>query len=95
MVIADAVFANPRHRRALSDIAEREDVEFKGLWLAAPPDVMAERVAKRKRNISDADAAVLEMQLGCDLGEMTWTRIDSSGRREETLKAGWDVIGAK
>ena len=52
-------------------------------------------MAKRKRNISDADAAVLEMQLGCDLGEMTWTRIDSSGRREETLKAGWDVIGAK
>ena len=95
VVIADAVFANPRHRRALSDIAEREDVEFKGLWLATPPDVMAERVAKRKRNISDADAAVLEMQLGCDLGEMTWTRIDSSGRREETLKAGWDVIGAK
>ena len=94
VVIADAVFANPRYRRALSDIAGREDVEFTGLWLEAPPDVMAERMTKRKHNVSDADAAVLEIQLGYDLGEMTWRRVDSSGPREETLKAGWDVIGA-
>ncbi len=95
VVIADAVFANPRYRRTLSDIAGREGVEFIGLWLEAPPEVMAERVTKRKRNISDADAAVLEVQLGYDLGEMTWRRVDSSGRREETLKTGLDVIGAQ
>ncbi len=95
VVIADAVFANPRHRQALVDIAGREDVKFTGLWLEAPPDVMAERIAKRKRNISDADAAVLEIQLGYDLGEMTWPCIDSSGPREDTLKAGLDILGIK
>lgn len=92
-VIADAVFAKPAQRRAVAEIAKAEGVPFSGLWLEAPPDVMARRVRDRKRNVSDADAGVLELQLGYDLGDIDWVRIDSSGSCEDTLAAGLDIIG--
>ncbi len=43
--IADAVFANVEERIAVAEIAERAGVPFVGLWLEAPPDVMAKRVS--------------------------------------------------
>ena len=94
-VIADAVFAFPEQRRALQAIAEAEGVPFTGLWLEAPPGVMARRVTERQRNPSDADAAVLEMQLQYDLGEMDWHRIDSAGPKNATVQAGLDILGVK
>ncbi len=92
-VIADAVFSSPSQRSAVADIAKAEGVPFTGLWLEAPPDVMSRRVAGRTRNVSDADAGVLEMQLDYQLGDIDWIKIDSSGPREETLKTGLKMIG--
>jgi len=84
--IADAVFAKPDERRAIAEVAARAGVPFTGLWLEAPPEVMAKRLAERRRNVSDADAGVLEMQLAYDLGAIDWRRIDSAGPSEDTLK---------
>lgn len=92
-VIADAVFAKPSHRHTVAEIAKVQGVPFTGLWLQATPKVMARRVKNRKRNVSDADAGVLEMQLDYELGDIDWIKIDSSGPREETLKAGLKLIG--
>lgn len=92
-VIADAVFASPGHRRALRDIALKEGAPFTGMWLEASPEIMARRVTERKRNISDADAKVLDMQLAYDLGGLDWVRLDSSGSRDDTLAAGLDILG--
>jgi hypothetical protein len=92
-VIADAVFASPAHRLSLQAIAEAEAVAFTGIWLEAPPDVMARRVTERTRNASDADVKVLEMQLGYDLGDLDWARVDSAGSRDDTIKAGLDILG--
>jgi len=86
--IADAVFAQPQERAAIAAVAEKLGVPFTGLWLQASPEIMAERVTNRKRNVSDATADVVEKQLSYDLGKIDWTRLDSSGTRDETLKAG-------
>ena len=92
-VLADAVFAKPENRRAIERVADKAGVPFTGLWLEAPAEIMARRVTERQRNVSDADAKILGQQLTYDLGEIEWFRIDSSGPRQETLKAGLGLIG--
>ena len=86
-VIADAVFASPEERAAIRAVAARHGVPFAGLWLEAPTAVLEARVAGRRGDVSDAGVAVLRMQLGYDLGEIDWARIDSSGAAEATLAA--------
>ncbi|MDA0304686.1 MAG: AAA family ATPase [Proteobacteria bacterium] len=88
VTIADAVFAQPEERACVAALAEKLSLPFTGLWLQASPEIMADRVTRRKRNVSDATADVVEKQLGYDLGKIDWTRLDSSGTRDETLKAG-------
>lgn len=92
-VIADAVFSKPEEREAIAEIARETGVPFDGLWLEASQSVMEERVTKRKLNPSDADASVVRLQLGYDLGEIEWTRIDSSGEKASTLEKGLNSLG--
>lgn len=94
VTIADAVFASPQERDAVAALANKAGVQFMGLWLEADPEIIRDRVSKRKRNVSDATAQVVEMQLNYDLGEIDWTSVDSSGTREETLKLGLAAIGS-
>lgn len=75
--IADAVFARPDERRHIAGIAERAGVAFDGLWLEADPALMRARVAARRGDPSDATADVIAAQLGYDIGEVTWTRLDA------------------
>ncbi len=86
-VIADAVFASPQERTAIRELAARRGVPFTGLWLEAPAAVLEARVQGRQGDVSDAGVAVLRMQLGYDLGEIDWARVDSSGPPEATLAA--------
>jgi uncharacterized protein len=92
-VIADAVFAKPEERLAIADVAREMNVPFDGLWLEAPQDVMEARVTKRKNNPSDADAAVVRLQQSYDIGNLEWTRIDSSGPKSVTLENGLKTLG--
>jgi len=87
-VVADAVFATEEERRAAAALALASGVPFEGLWLEAPASVLEARVAARERqgrDPSDAGVAVLKRQLGYDLGEMTWTKVDASGTPEDAL----------
>lgn len=85
-VVADALFHKPEQRKAIEALAEEMDVEFKGIWVDAPLDVRAERVAQRKRNPSDVRTAEeLRKQLDVDVGTVTWDKIDTSGDRMTTL----------
>ena len=92
-VVADAVFARPDQRDAIEAVARRAGVPFDGLWLEAPPELSAERIAKRRANVSDATPAVLEQQRGYDLGEIGWRRINTGGPKDEVLAAGRAAIG--
>jgi predicted kinase len=77
-VIADAVFARAAERRGVARVARRLRVPFVGLWLEAPPPVMAARLDARRHDASDATRRVLDQQLDYDIGSMTWARIDSA-----------------
>ncbi|MBL6931429.1 MAG: AAA family ATPase [Rhodospirillales bacterium] len=92
-VVADAVFAKPEERRAIADIAREMNVPFNSLWLEAPEAVMEARVTLRKNNPSDADATVVRLQQSYDLGNIDWTRIDSSGPKPITLEKGLKTLG--
>jgi aminoglycoside phosphotransferase family enzyme/predicted kinase len=78
-VIADAVYARPDERDALEEIARRRGVPFLGLWLSAPPEVLASRIGGRRADVSDATVAVLEKQLDYPIGDMSWRELDAGG----------------
>ena len=93
-VIVDAVFARQDEREALAAIARAAGVGFTGLWLEAAPDLLRERVAARRDDASDADLAVLERQLGYDLGDLAgWQRVPAAGPPAEVLAAALRILG--
>jgi aminoglycoside phosphotransferase family enzyme/predicted kinase len=71
-VVLDAVFLRSEERAAAEALATRMHVAFEGLWLEASPEVLAQRLAGRRNDASDADGAVLAEQLRRDPGEITW-----------------------
>jgi predicted kinase len=77
-VIADAVFAHPQDREAIAAIAREVGVPFSGLWIDAPPEILARRVSDRSVDASDATVDVLESQLRSGTGPLDWRRIDGS-----------------
>ena len=94
-VIADGVFAVPEQRAAIAQVARDAGVPFLGFWLEALPDVLFERVTNRQKNVSDATAAVVRMQLEYDLGPIDWRRVDTSGSREDSLDQCLKVMNSK
>lgn len=84
-VILDAVFAEPAERNTAAELASRGGAGFHGIWLEAQSAVLKSRVAARRNDASDATAAVIDRQLGYDLGSLNWTRIDASGTAEAVL----------
>jgi aminoglycoside phosphotransferase family enzyme/predicted kinase len=75
-VIADAAFLRPVERAAIE--AARGDAPFQGFWLEAPLEVLRARVAARRGDASDADAAVLEAAAARDPGPIAWQRLDAA-----------------
>lgn len=82
--VLDAVFATPDERRAAEQLARRMGVRFEGFWLEAPEALLKSRVESRRGDASDATPQVVDMQLGYDLGQIGWRRIDAAGSSLET-----------
>jgi aminoglycoside phosphotransferase family enzyme/predicted kinase len=78
-VVLDATFLDPALRARAEQTAQAASVPFAGIWLEAPPELLALRVAGRTGDASDADAAVLGAQFSRDPGDVTWTRLDAAG----------------
>ncbi|WP_232327105.1 AAA family ATPase [Herbidospora yilanensis] len=57
-VILDASWTDPAHRTAAGQLAERIRADLVALRCAAPPQVVAERLAHRTGGVSDADRAI-------------------------------------
>lgn len=78
-VIADATFTHPDSRARVEALAQEIGVPFHGLWLDAPADVMARRIAARRGDASDADEAVLAKQLEAGAGAVAWPKLAAGG----------------
>ena len=86
-VIIDAVFAKENERAMAEAVARRAGAAFQGVWLEADADTLKARVTSRKADASDANAEVVEIQTGYDVGRIGWTRISAAGSIAETESA--------
>jgi aminoglycoside phosphotransferase family enzyme/predicted kinase len=68
--------------RAAERVAIDAGVPFQGLWLTAPAEILVQRVAARRGDVSDATPDVLRQQLATDPGPLTWALTDVSGSPE-------------
>jgi aminoglycoside phosphotransferase family enzyme/predicted kinase len=84
-VVADAMFLDPAMRAAVEAAAGA--ARFDGLWLTAPPDVLEARVAARRGDASDADAAVLRRVLAAHPGPLSWHVLDATLDAEPGARA--------
>jgi aminoglycoside phosphotransferase family enzyme/predicted kinase len=73
-VIVDAVFDRQEERERIEAVARAGGARFQGAWLEVPPEVLLDRVNRRRGDPSDADAEVVRRQLERDLGRLDWPR---------------------
>lgn len=92
--VVDAVFARPEERAAMEEVARGAGAGFTGLWLEAPAEALTARVTARRRDASDADAAVVVRQLGTTTGEISWHRLDAGGPPEAIAGRATDILDA-
>jgi predicted kinase len=86
-VILDATFSEPALRRRAEVAAREAGVDFHGVWLEAPSQVLADRIDGRVSDSSDATAETLQLQMARDVGLVSWTRVDSTGPFVDSAEA--------
>lgn len=92
-VVADAVFDRAERRAALAGAAAGTGARFDGLWLDAPGEVLAGRVAAPRDGVSDATPEVLAAQLSRATAVRDWRIISTAGTTDETLRAIRSALG--
>jgi hypothetical protein len=92
-VIIDAVSAAPKHRQMIENLGANTGVRPRAIWLSAPREELIKRVDGRRGDASDADAAVVEQQLGWQTGPIAWDSVDASGAPEDVLAEAVRVLG--
>ena len=90
--VLDATFLDPANRRRAECLAADCGAAFAGVWLQAAPATLQGRVAARQGDASDADAAVLERQLGADPGAVSWARVASGRATEDVVRTVANLI---
>lgn len=91
-VIVDAVWPDPETRGKIEAVAHEAGVPFTGLWLDAPFKTLANRLAGRRGDASDATADVAAGQAQRITPPASWIRLDASVDTEAVAEAARDVI---
>jgi hypothetical protein len=92
--IVDAVFLDPAERAQIERVALEAGVPFQALWLSAPEDILVQRVAMRRGDVSDATPDVLRQQLATDPGPLTWPLLDVSASPETVAAQARALLGS-
>jgi aminoglycoside phosphotransferase family enzyme/predicted kinase len=92
--IVDAVFLDPAERAQIERVALQAGVPFQALWLSAPEDILVQRVAARRGDVSDATADILRQQLATDPGALTWPPLDVSGSPDAVAARARALLGS-
>ena len=92
-VIADAVFGGDAERERIEALARDSGIKMHALWLSAPRDVLAERIASRRGDASDADLRVLELQIANVSIPERWSKISSAAPTSTVLAEAERAIG--
>jgi predicted kinase len=79
------VFGELAQRDNIAQTARKAGVPFKGLWLEAPPSVLEQRIAARRRDASDATIEVLCRQMAHITRPADWQQINAAGPADEIL----------
>lgn len=90
--IFDAVHGSPDSRDRVAALARSAGVPFRGVWLDAPEAVLADRVAARSGDASDADAGVVAGQIGRGFGAISWPRVDARGESAAIAEAAREAL---
>ncbi len=81
-VVADAVFDRADLAAAIEQVASDNGAAFRGFWLEAPRDQMAQRIESRRGDPSDATPDVLDLQIKKGVGPDGWVKLNSARARE-------------
>ena len=84
-VVADAVFLRAEERFAIGEVARAAGAAFLGFWLEASPEILEERLERRRGDASDATVEVLRSQQAVRTGPIAWRRLDARPREPERV----------
>ena len=91
-VIADAVFGTTDERSQIAGIARADGAQFSGLWLAAPEDVLGNRLDARVDDASDATRPILHRQLHGISAPRDWPHLDAARAPGAVLQDAMGVL---
>ncbi len=94
--IVDAAFLEAKHRDMVEAIAEKIDCPFDGVWLEGRFDVLADRIAGRRDDASDATIDVLSRQMEVETGVFgpAWHCVDAARQADAVLADAAGALGA-
>jgi predicted kinase len=87
-VIVDATFLSDFEANAVAEVARRANVDFRGIWLEAPTDLLMRRLSNRSDDASDATPKVLHRQAVAE-APPGWACLDASKTPAEIQYAAW------
>jgi aminoglycoside phosphotransferase family enzyme/predicted kinase len=85
-VVVDAVFSCGLRRAQIERVAQDLNLEFVGIWLTAPEDVLTARISGRQGDASDATPDVVRRQFTQGTGPISWNLVDAGATREDVIK---------
>lgn len=91
-VVLDATWQSQTARAAVTALGGEIGARFDGIWLTADMAVLQHRVTARRNDASDADASVVRRQAEHSTTPPSWTQVDASGDRQDTILLVRNVV---